>query len=304
MSLRWTGIGSLALFTLMGCSSEPEPGGGSGGSGGSGANTGGMTTGGGGSANTGGGGSANGGGGVSTTGGGGTTGGSVAAGGGGTSAGGGGTNTGGGGTSAGGGGAGGTSGGTGGAGSKTTFFVTSDTSKTGKLGGLEGADKRCNDLAAAAGITGHVFKAYLSATGTDAKSRIGNGPWYNQKGTLIAMNVADLHNAAMVKGSADLFITEKGDKVNGQWAGSPTPNEHDILTGSNADGTIATGKTCMDWTSDSAQATATVGHSDGLGPGMATTGTYTSWNAAHEMQNCSDTAPRGGAGRIYCFASN
>lgn len=303
MSLRWTGIGSLALFTLMGCSSDPEPDGGSGGSSGSGSTTGGMTTGGGGSTNVAGGGSANGGGGVSTTGGGGTTGGSVAAGGGGTSAGGGGTNSGGGGSSAGGG-AGGTSGGTGGAASKTTFFVTSDTSKTGKLGGLEGADKRCNDLAAAAGITGHVFKAYLSATGMDAKSRIGQGPWYNQKGVLIAMNVADLHNATMVKGSADLFITEKGDKVNGQWAGSPTPNEHDILTGSNADGTIATGKTCMDWTSDSAQATATVGHSDGLGPGMATTGTYTSWNAAHEMQNCSDTAPRGGAGRIYCFASN
>jgi hypothetical protein len=309
MSLRWTGIGSLALFTLMGCSSDSDPGGGSGGTGGTGQNTGGMNAGGGGASSggsggsaNGGGGSANGGGGASTTGGGGTTSGGTANGG--TSPGGGGSGGCGAGGAAGCPGTGGGGTGTGGGASKTTFFVTSDTSKTGKLGGLEGADKRCNDLATAAGITGHTFKAYLSTSTVNAKDRIGTGPWYNANGVLIAMNVADLHNAAMVKGNYELFITEKKETINGQWDPSMTPNEHDILTGTKADGTVSGTAHCMDWTSDSAQASRQVGHSDGMGPGMDTSGMRSSWVEAHVVNGCDSTAPGGGAGRIYCFASN
>jgi hypothetical protein len=203
-----------------------------------------------------------------------------------------------GGASAGTGGGGGT-GGSGGGKSKTTFFVTSDTSKTGKLGGLDGADKRCQDLATKAGFGDHTFHAYLSTTTVNAKDRIGKGPWVNSKGLKLADDVATLHSAA-VKGDHTIFIDEKGMPIHGQWDGGPV--EHDILTGSLADGSVAAGKTCMDWTSDSADMAATVGHSDGMGPGMATTGTYTSWNSSHDNMSCSDTAPRGGAGRLYCFA--
>jgi hypothetical protein len=191
------------------------------------------------------------------------------------------------------------SGGSGGEKSKTTFFVTSDTSKTGKLGGLEGADMRCNTLAKAAGFGDHTFHAYLSTATVNAKDRIGTGPWVNAKGMMVAADVAALH---ALDGNADLFIDEKGMKINGQWQGSPQPNQHDILTGSKADGTVMTGKTCNDWTSDSAQDGGQVGHSDGMGPGMSTDPPYNSWSSAHEMQDCSDTAPRGGAGRIHCFA--
>lgn len=197
--------------------------------------------------------------------------------------------------------------GAGGAASKTTFFVTSDTSKTGNLGGLLAADMRCQKLAVAAGFGAHTFHAYLSAEkdpadaskAVNAADRIGKGPWYNSKGVLLAQDLTALH---ALKGSADLFLDEKGQKINGQWSGSPTPNEHDILTGSDAAGKVSVGKTCKDWTSAAMGDLAVVGHSDGLGPNMGTTGMLTSWNASHEMMNCSDTAPRGGAGRLYCFA--
>jgi hypothetical protein len=90
-------------------------------------------------------------------------------------------------------------------------------------------------------------------------------------------------------------------KINGQWDPSMQPNEHDILTGTKADGTTS-GKTCMDWTSDSANDSKTVGHSDGMGPNMDTSAPRNSWIAAHDTNGCNDTAPGGGAGRIYCFA--
>ena len=95
---------------------------------------------------------------------------------------------------------------------------------------------------------------------------------------------------------------ERGQRINGQWTGSPSPVEHDILTGSNPDGTLAPGLTCEDWTSASTTVAAQVGHSDGLGPGQSAAGSLSSWNSAHVNQDCSNTAPRGGAGRIYCFA--
>ncbi|HET7544965.1 MAG TPA: hypothetical protein VFK05_34100 [Polyangiaceae bacterium] len=194
-----------------------------------------------------------------------------------------------------------------GQGAKATFFVSSDTSATADLGGLKGADARCQRLADAAGFGAHTFHAYLSAeqdpddesAWIDARDRIGSGPWYNAKGALLAQDLTSLH---AMSGDAELFLDEHGSKINGQWQGSPMPNEHDILTGSAADGTLLEGKTCADWTSDSSGLAAQVGHSDGLGPNMNSAPPYNSWNSAHESQSCADTAPRGGAGRLYCFA--
>jgi Protein of unknown function (DUF1554) len=188
-----------------------------------------------------------------------------------------------------------------------SFFVTSATSTTGNLGGLAGADATCQRLAAAAGHGGRTWRAYLSverdpANGnqvTHARDRIGAGPWYNANLVLVANNLAELHSRS---GDANVFINERGQRINGQWSGSPTPIEHDILTGSNADGTMAAGLTCADWTSDSSAIAGQVGHSDGMGPNQSTAGALASWNSAHASQDCANTAPRGGAGRFYCFA--
>ena len=116
---------------------------------------------------------------------------------------------------------------------------------------------------------------------------------------MVAANVTELHART---GDAAVFVDERGNRINGQWPNSPGPVEHDILTGSNADGTLIAGATCNDWTSDAATAIGQVGHSDGLGPGGNPAGALSSWNSSHTNQNCSNTAPRGGAGRIYCFA--
>jgi len=188
-----------------------------------------------------------------------------------------------------------------------SFFVTSATSTTGNLGGLAGADATCQRLAAASGQGARTWRAYLSverdpANGnqrTHARDRIGMGPWYNAARMLVANNLAELHART---GDAAVFVDERGQRINGQWIGSPSPLEHDMLTGSNADGTLAAGLTCADWTSSSTTIAAQVGHSDGLGPNQSTAGTLSSWNAAHTSQSCADTAPRGGAGRFYCFA--
>jgi hypothetical protein len=188
-----------------------------------------------------------------------------------------------------------------------SFFVTSATSVTGNLGGLAGADATCQRLGAAAGQGARTWRAYLSVERdasngnqpTHARNRIGTGPWYNANLQVVANSVAELHSRS---GDAALFLDERGQRINGQWTGSPGPVEHDILTGSNADGTLAAGLTCADWTSDSASLAAQVGHSDGMGPNQSTDGTLASWNSAHANQNCANTAPRGGAGRIYCFA--
>jgi hypothetical protein len=188
-----------------------------------------------------------------------------------------------------------------------SFFVTSVRSVTGNLGGLAGADATCQRLATAAGHGNRTWLAYLSvernpALGnqpTHARDRIGSGPWYNVNLQLIANNPSELHSRT---GDAALFLDERGQRINGQWTGSPGPIEHDILTGSNLDGTLAPGKTCADWTSDAASNIAVVGHSDGMGPNQNTAPPLSSWIAAHDNQNCANTAPRGGAGRFYCFA--
>jgi hypothetical protein len=189
----------------------------------------------------------------------------------------------------------------------TSFFVTSVTSVTGNLGGLAGADATCQRLATAAGNGGANWRAYLSVARdpsnsnqpTHARDRIGTGPWYNANRVLIANNLAELHSRT---GDAELFVNEHGLRINGQWPGSPSPVEHDMLTGSDAEGRLMAGLTCADWSSDSATVAAQVGHSDGMGPNQSTAGALSSWNSAHANQNCSNTAPRGGAGRFYCFA--
>jgi hypothetical protein len=188
-----------------------------------------------------------------------------------------------------------------------SFFVTSQTSVTGNLGGLAGADATCQRLAESVGQGNRFWRAYLSVERdasnnnqpTNARDRIGIGPWHNASGVLIANNVAELHSRT---GDANLFIDERGQRVNGQWTGSPGPIQHDILTGSNADGTLMAGLTCADWTSSATTAVGQVGHSDGMGPQQSTAGTLASWNSAHANQNCADTAPRGGGGKFYCFA--
>jgi hypothetical protein len=187
------------------------------------------------------------------------------------------------------------------------FFVSSAKSKTGNLGGLSGADQICQDLAAAAGVGNKTWRAYLSAEQdpannnrpTDARSRIGNGPWFNAHGITVAKNLAELHAR---KGDVKIFVDERGQPVPGNWPGSPRPNEHDILTGSTPEGTVMAGKTCNSWTSEASNMAAQVGHADGIGRGGDTSGASSSWNSSHESGSCADTAPRGGAGRIYCFA--
>ena len=188
-----------------------------------------------------------------------------------------------------------------------SFFVTSVTSVTGNLGGLAGADATCQRLATAVGQGSRTWRAYLSVARdaannnqpANARDRIGSGPWYNANLTLVANNLTELHART---GDANVFVDERGVRINGQWTGSSGPNEHDILTGSNADGTLMSGATCADWTSGSASDVGHVGHSDGFGAAQSTAGANASWNSAHANQNCSNTAPRGGAGRFYCFA--
>jgi hypothetical protein len=190
-----------------------------------------------------------------------------------------------------------------------SFFVSSATSVTGNLGGPRGADAVCQGLANTAGVGNKTWRAYLSVErdpdngnrSTDARTRIGNGPWVNSAGAVVARNLRELHSRT---GNAALFLDERGQRINGQWPDSPRPIEHDILTGSTADGTVLAGFTCNDWTSDSTSHVGQVGHSDGLGPGGDASGSLSSWNSAHANQNCANTAPRGGAGRIYCFATN
>ena len=187
------------------------------------------------------------------------------------------------------------------------FFVTSTTpTGSGALGGLAGADKICQDLAAAVGAGARHWHAYLSTTAADgapginARDRIGPGPWYNAKNVLIAANVDDLHGDVqrdrnnIQKANA---LTEKAELILG--AGDK-PNQHDILTGSDSDGRAlpaAMDANCANWTSDADTHKAMLGHADRTG------GPNISWNSNHMSQGCS--APKlvatGGAGHLYCF---
>lgn len=187
------------------------------------------------------------------------------------------------------------------------FFVTSDTNANGNLGGLAAADARCQRLAQAVGAGARTWRAYLSVENSQqggpihARDRIGQGPWYNAEGELVAQDLAALHART---GDADVFLDENGEKIKGQWEGSPMPVEHDVLTGSDAEGRLMPGLTCADWTSADATLAARVGHSDGLGPMRDSSPPRNSWQSAHESGGCHDTALRGGSGRVYCFAAD
>jgi len=189
---------------------------------------------------------------------------------------------------------------------KMGFFLTSVGSGDGaNLGGLEGADAHCQALASAAGAGGKSWHAYLSAqaigghSAVNARDRIGSGPWFNSKGVQIAANIAELHGENNL--TKETQLTEKGKMVNGR---GDTPNQHDILTGSQLDGTTfppGDDHACRNWTS-SGEGSAQVGHHDRNGGGS----NPTSWNNAHGSRGCSqeNLIGTGGNGYYYCFAAN
>ncbi|MCH7857486.1 MAG: hypothetical protein IIB37_12105 [Gemmatimonadetes bacterium] len=185
-----------------------------------------------------------------------------------------------------------------------SFFLTSAGPGDGAaLGGLDGADAYCQSLANSVEADG-TWHAYLSAAATadaaavNARDRIGTGPWLNRALVEVASDVANLHseNNNLTK---ETVLNERGGMTNGR---GDTPNRHDILTGSNLDGTVAEGDgdtTCDNWTS-SGEGSALVGHFDREGGGA----NPTSWNSAHPSSGCSqeNLQGTGGAGLFYCFA--
>ena len=183
-----------------------------------------------------------------------------------------------------------------------SFFVTSvGSGKGADLGGLAGADAHCGSLAEAAGTTGKTWRAYLSTSDTDARDRIGNGPWFNAKGVKIADDVASLHSDAnaITKQTA---LDEKGEVVNGR---GDKPNRHDVLTGSTPEGTKIADQTCGDWTMSGAEGAAMTGHHDRIG--LDDSAAAKSWNSSHPSRGgCSQDALKstGGDGLFYCFAAN
>jgi hypothetical protein len=203
-----------------------------------------------------------------------------------------------------------------------SFFITSvGKGDGGNLGGLAGADAYCAQLAGATTVpvvTGRTWRAYLSAAAADgqpavnARDRIGVGPWHNAKGVLIANNVAELHGDVerdrnqLNKANA---LSDRGEPVNGV---GDSPNQHDILTGSNSHGRAVAGTTdttCNNWTSN-ASPPPDAGPNDGPGANVGhhdrTGGGNTSWNFAHRSRGCSqeNLVGTGGAGLLYCFAAN
>jgi hypothetical protein len=189
---------------------------------------------------------------------------------------------------------------------RMSFFITSVGSGNGAdLGGIEGADRHCAMLADAAGVTGGTWRAYLSLPAADgrpavnARDRIGTGPWFNASGAMIAASVADLHgeNAMWTKETA---LNEKGEIVNGR---GDSPNMHDIMTGSQLDGTaFGAGEdtTCDGYTSSAdGEGSVRVGHHDRIGGGE----NPNSWNSAHASRGCSQAnlVGTGGNGFFYCF---
>ena len=194
-----------------------------------------------------------------------------------------------------------------------TFFVTSAGSGKGAdLGGLEGADQRCQSLAQAAGAGGKTWRAYLSTqavggtTAVNARDRIGRGPWQNFKKEVVAKSVDDLHSDNN-KVNIDTALTERGTIVAGR---GYTPNYHDILTGSQPNGRAFPpneDRTCRNWTSSTA-GVAMVGHHDRKG--LSDDAASKSWNSSHPSRGpdggCSqnDLRSTGGNGLFYCFAAN
>jgi hypothetical protein len=193
--------------------------------------------------------------------------------------------------------------------SGASFFVTSQGGGKGAdFGGLAGADAHCQALAAAAGLGNKSWRAYLSTSAAgstpavNAKDRIGTGPWRNVKGVIVATSVDELHADNNL--TKQTSLTEKGAVVNGR---GDTPNKHDVLTGTQPNGTAFPGtddKTCGNWTK-SGEGSAIVGHIDRDGLPTDPVAVRTSWNSSHATKGCSDQAlvSTGGAGLIYCFAA-
>ena len=193
-----------------------------------------------------------------------------------------------------------------------SFFVTSTSlGKGGDLGGLDGADRHCQNLATAVG-SGKTWRAYLSTQAADgkpavnARDRIGQGPWHNARGAVVARDLAhlhgDTHELARLGSnlSKNTAFTEKNELVKGS---GETPNQHDILTGSQPDGrafTDSADRTCKNFTSSAPDGSAQVGHFDRTGGGN------TSWNSTHPSRGCAqeNLVATGGAGLLYCFAVN
>jgi hypothetical protein len=194
-------------------------------------------------------------------------------------------------------------------GGKMTFFVTSENKGDGAdFGGILGADRYCQSLAEKAGADEMVWVAYLSSVSDNvddninAKDRIGNGPWYNFKGELIAINLEGLHLASN-NINKQTALNEYGKLINGR---GDSPNVHDILTGSMSDGTASTtdsDTTCSNWTSSS-DGSAIVGHHDRMG--LDESDAAKSWNSSHGSRGCSlqNLNSTGGGGLLYCFAKN
>jgi hypothetical protein len=183
-----------------------------------------------------------------------------------------------------------------------SFFVTSSNpGNGGNLGGLDGADAYCDQLATAVGRGDRTWRAYLSTSTVDARDRIGDGPWFNVRGVMIAESVADLHSDGNNL-TAETALNERGGSPGYLGGTQPAnPLEHDILTGTNEDGT-ANEATCNNWTDGSANSTAMLGHADRMGRDAG----VNSWNAVHASQGCSmeTLTPTGGAGLFYCFAAD
>jgi hypothetical protein len=180
-----------------------------------------------------------------------------------------------------------------------SFFVTSSNpGNGGNLGGLAGADAYCDQLATSVGRGDRTWRAYLSTSTVDARDRIGDGPWFNVRGVMIARNVADLHSDGN-NITAETALNEKGASPN--YIGGPQPLQHDMMTGSNEDGT-ANAATCNNWTDGSANSTTMLGHADRMGRDAG----VNSWNAVHASQGCSmeTLMPTGSAGLFYCFAAD
>lgn len=192
-----------------------------------------------------------------------------------------------------------------------SFFVTSvGSGKGADLGGLDGADKHCQQLASAAGAGAKTWRAYLSTQAmggqpaVNARDRIGKGPWKNAKGEVVAKSVEDLHGPSntLTKQTA---VTEKGAVINGR---GDQPNMHDVLTGTQPDGTAFAGaedRTCGNWTKSGAEGAVMVGHHDRTG--LDESPPAKSWNSSHPSRGgCSQDALKGtgGAGLFYCFAAN
>ena len=183
--------------------------------------------------------------------------------------------------------------------SDMSFFITSaNPGAGGNLGGLAGADAHCTTLAAAAGAVGKTWAAYLSSSTQNARDRIGTGPWMNANGVVVAENVDQLHDAGANNLSKENSLSESGEVISGR---GDTPNRHDVLTGSDAQGMFVP-PACMNWTSNSSDSSANVGHHDRTGGGADPS----SWNAAHPSRGCSmeDLQGTGGDGLYYCFATN